>query len=420
MHYEETVLPNGITVLSEHMDGVRSVALGLWFAVGSRDEPPELGGMSHFLEHMMFKGTARRSAKDISDAFEGLGAELNAFTSKEYTCYYARFLDEHLPAALEVLGDMVQHSLFRREHVLSERQVVLEEIHLHEDTPDDKIHDVFGQALMPTHALGSRILGRTETVGSFGSRDTRGYYRDLYRPDRLFVAAAGSVEHARLLELVEDKLGSLRAGDGGSRTLAVPTPVSSTVVQVKDTEQAHICLGVVGLSVSSDDRFALSVLDGILGGGMSSRLFQEIREKKGLAYSVYSYHSLFVETGSVVVYAGTRPANAPEVIRVIRRELGKIAAKPVAKAELARTKEHIKGQLVLGLESTRNRMTRLGKARATGGEVLDIDELVARIDAVTAEDVRELARGLFAPQRQVLAVIGPFDDVQAQRFAQSG
>jgi predicted Zn-dependent peptidase len=417
MRHEETVLPGGVTVVSEKMEGVRSLALGLWFAVGSRDEPQPMAGMSHFLEHMMFKGTPTRSAKDISDEFERMGAELNAFTSKEYTCYYGRFLDEHLERATGILADMVQHSMFKREHVLSEREVVLEEIHLHEDTPDEKVHDVFASALMPEHPLGLRILGLADTVGGFGSRDAAGYFRDLYKPERLVVAAAGSVDHSRLVELTAGLLDALPDDGGGERALAEPSARAATVVNPKETEQAHICLGSLGLSADSEDRFTLAVLDGLLGGGMSSRLFQEIREKRGLAYSVYSYHSLFVETGSVVVYAGTRPANALEVVRLIREELGRISSEPVSAEELSRTKEHLKGQLVLGLESTRNRMSRLGKARATGSEILSLDELVARIDSVTEDDIRKLSELLFAPDRQVLAVVGPFESGAADGFA---
>jgi predicted Zn-dependent peptidase len=412
-----TDLEGGITVVSEEMAGVRSVALGLWFAVGSRDEPKGLEGMSHFLEHMMFKGTKTRSAKDISDAFEGLGAELNAFTSKEYTCYYSRFLDEHLERAVEVLSDMVQRSLFKRDHVLSEREVVLEEIHLHDDTPDDNIHDVFAQALMPRHPLGRPILGKRETVGSFGSRQTRDYFSTHYRPDRVVVAAAGAVDHDRLVDLIRRYLAELPRGRAVTRRLSAPRELPGAVVQTKDTEQAHICLGVVGLDAKHEERYVLSVMDGLLGGGMSSRLFQEIREKKGLAYSVYCYHSLFIETGAVTVYAGTRPQNAEEVVGLIRRELARLTKEPVGKKELARTKEHLKGQLMLGLESTRNRMTRLGKAMVTHGEILDLDEIEARIEAVDAGAVRSLAKRLFPEERQVLAVVGSFDDKVAARLS---
>jgi predicted Zn-dependent peptidase len=417
MTYEETVLPGGVTVLSETMEGVRSVALGIWFAVGSRDEPEGLAGMSHFLEHMMFKGTPTRSAKDISDEFERMGGELNAFTAKEYTCYYARFLDENLDRAVEVLSDMVQHSMFKREHILSEREVVLEEIHLHDDTPDDSVHDVFASALMPAHPLGLRILGLAETVGGFGARDAAGYFKDFYKPERCVVAAAGSIDHSRLVQLAGDMLAGLPSGDGTERRLFQPEARPASVVYPKETEQAHICIGGLGLSGQSEERFTMAVLDGLLGGGMSSRLFQEIREKRGLAYSVYCYHSLFVETGSVVVYAGTRPGNAMEVVGLIRGELARVASEPVSDEELARTKEHLKGQLVLGLESTRNRMTRLGKARATSSEILSLDELVARIDAVTKSDIGDLAARLFAPERQVLAIVGPFDETSAKGFA---
>jgi predicted Zn-dependent peptidase len=406
MFFDKTVLPNGITIVTESMEHVRSVALGFWVGVGSRDEPPGLAGMSHFIEHLLFKGTKTRTAKDISATFDGLGAELNAFTAKEYTCYYARFLDEHLPLAVDVLTDMLEETLFTDEHVRSEREVVLEEIHLHEDTPDEQIHDLFAQTVFSGHPLGAPILGHAESVAGFARGDVVGYYSDTYVPDRLVVAAAGNVRHAEVVDLVADRL-RLSTEAGGKRKEVVPPPAGEVMVRTKQTEQAHICCGGLALDARHEDRFVLSVLDTILGGGMSARLFQEIREKKGLAYSVYSYHSLFSETGLFVVYAGTRPSNAEEVIRLIQAEFASIR-EAVPEDELAKAKDHIKGQLVLSLESTRSRMTRLGKSELTQGEILSLDELVARIDKVSAADVVRVAEQLLTPDRNVLAVIGPF------------
>ncbi len=408
MFFEKTVLDNGITIVTEAMEQVRSVALGFWMDVGSRDEPPGFGGMSHFIEHLLFKGTEKRTAEEISATFDRLGAELNAFTSKEYTCYYSRFLDENLPTAIEVLMDMLQGTLFAEEHIKSEREVVLEEIHLHEDTPDDQIHDLFAQTLFGSHPLGAPILGESGAVGNFGRDDVMRYFGDNYVPQNLVVATAGSVKHEDVVAYVRETLELNPAGEPMHKSY-VPSPASEVMVRTKQTEQAHICYGTQAFDAKSDDRFTLTILDTILGGGMSSRLFREIREKKGLAYSVYSYHSLFEDTGLFTVYAGTRPSNAEEVIRLIQKELNDVAANGAGDDEFAKAKDHLKGQLVLGLESTRNRMTRLGKSELTQGEILSLDELVERIDKVTKDDVARIAAELFKPERMVLTVIGPFE-----------
>ena len=413
--YQRTELPGGVTVLTESMDGVRSVAMGLWFAVGSRTEEPTEAGMSHFLEHMMFKGTATRTAADISESFDRLGAELNAFTSKEYTCYYSRFLDEHLGTAVEVIADMVCNSLLDEKAITSEKEVVLEEISRHEDAPDDSIHDVFADALWPGHPLGRPILGTEESVSAFDREAAVRYHAGHYRPKDLVVVATGNVRHDDLVSLASQHL-CLPDGAPGERPRVSPEQPRTLSVRSKDTEQAHICWGVPGLEAGHDDRFVLAVLDSILGGGMSSRLFQEIREKRGLAYAVYSYHNLFRETGSVTVYVGTRPSNASEVVGLVRRETTSVAEDGVSEEELSRSKECIKGHLVLGLESTRSRMTRLGKSEITDSEILSIDEIVGRVEAVTAEDVRELAQRLFS-RPQVLAMIGPFEEDEVSDLA---
>lgn len=408
MFFDKTVLDNGIRIVTESIEHVRSVALGFWVGVGSRDEPPDLAGMSHLIEHLMFKGTKNRSAREISATFDRLGAELNAFTAKEYTCYYARFLDEHLPVAVDVLTDMLDRTLFADEHIRAEREVVLEEIHLHEDTPDEQIHDLFAQTLFKSHPLGASILGQTESVSRFGRNDVVSYFAGGYVPRNLVVAAAGHVDHSDVVRLVEGKL-KLSSQALVERKKFVPVAQNDVVVRTKKTEQAHICYGTQALDARHEDRFVLTILDTILGGGMSSRLFQEIREKKGLAYSVYSYHSLFWETGQFVIYAGTRPSNAEEVVRLMQAELADILTNGVSPDEFAKAKDHLKGQLVLGLESTRNRMTRLGKSELCQGEILSLDELVQRIEKVTADDVRRITKELLGPDRMVLSVIGPFD-----------
>ncbi|MDH4140451.1 MAG: insulinase family protein [Coriobacteriia bacterium] len=406
MFYRKTVLPNGITVLTEPMDTVRSVALGIWLAVGSRDESSAEAGMSHFMEHMMFKGTPTRTAAQISEAFDGLGAELNAFTSKEYTCYYCRLVDEHLPTAVEVLSDMVVRSLLDESACQSEREVVIEEIARTEDTPDDHIHELFANTLWPDHPIGLPVLGNRDTVGGFDQGKAVTFREKHYVTGNCVVAAAGSVDHDSLVELVDDNL-ALVQGPRSERPRAESVTRPQLAVLTKETEQAHICYGGTSLNSRHEDRFIFSIIDTVLGGGMSSRLFQEIREKKGLAYSVYSFHSLYQDTGQFAVYAGTRPANAEQVVRLIQTEIERVRTSGVTAKELVRAKESIKGHLVLALESTRNRMTRLGKNESTGGELLSVDEIVQRIDVVTEEDVRRVSEEVFSSEK-VLALIGPF------------
>ncbi|MCE5203811.1 MAG: pitrilysin family protein [Coriobacteriales bacterium] len=404
--FQKTVTSSGVEVITETIDSVRSAAIGIWVNVGSRDEAPHEAGMSHFMEHMMFKGTPTRTAADISEHFERLGGELNAFTSKEYTCFYARVLDEHMDSAIEVLSDMVVNSLLADDAILSEREVVLEEISRHEDTPDDAVHDLFTSALMADHPLGLPVLGSPQTVGSFDHAASATFKDRMYVSGNTVVAVAGHVDHGRVVEAVDMYL-ALPQGARLGRDARRPEPVSGLTVVTKNTEQAHICWGVPAMDARSEERFTLAILDSILGGGMASRLFQEIREKRGMAYAVYSYHSLYYDTGQYTVYAGTRPSNAEEVVKLIREQADALAADGVTAEELTRAKESFKGQLVLSLESTRNRMTRLGKSEVTQSELLSTDELVARVDAVTADDVHVLAARLFS-QPQVLTMIAPF------------
>jgi len=408
MFYDKTVLENGITVITEPMDTVRSVTLGIWCAVGSRDEAPHEAGMSHFMEHMMFKGTPTRSAAEISQAFDRLGAELNAFTSKEYTCYYARLLDQHTSDAVEILSDMVVNASLAQDACLSEREVVLEEISRYDDAPDEQVHELFASTLMPSHPLGLPVIGTKETVGSFNHEAAADFHQTHYKTGNIVVAAAGALDHGAVVEMVRSRL-ALPTGERSTRSHAVPVTEPRLKVLRKETEQAHICFGVAGLAARDEDRFKVAILDGVLGGGMSSRLFQEIREKRGLAYAVYSYHAQYQDTGEFVVYAGTRPDNAAEVVGLIRQEIDGITKSGVTTDELDRVRESIKGQLVLGLESTRSRMSRLGKSEVTDGELLSLDEIVERIDAVTAADVHEVAGRLF-DGNHALAIIAPFNE----------
>lgn len=416
MFYRQTTLDNGVTILTETMDSVRSVALGIWFAVGSRDETPAEAGMSHFMEHMMFKGTPTRSAAEISEAFDRLGAELNAFTSKEYTCYYSRVIDEHVPTAVEILSDMVCSASLTDDSCVKEREVVIEEIARMEDTPDDRIHELFSQTLWPQHPIGLPILGNRGTVGGFDHTTSAGFRTRHYLSGNCVVTAAGNVDHDALVALVEEHL-TLPTGPRSLRPRADSALTGRTAVITKDTEQTHICYGVRALSTHDPDRFDLTVIDTILGGGMSSRLFQEIREKLGLAYAVYSFHSLFQDTGYWAIYAGTRPDNAHRVIDLIRTQVDRLLDSGITAEELDRAKESIKGALVLGMENTRNRMTRLGKNVVTGAELLSIDDLVARIDAVDLDSAHRVARRLLSGAR-VLALIGPHTEEDVARFAE--
>ncbi|MBC7230219.1 MAG: insulinase family protein [Actinobacteria bacterium] len=405
---------NGIRILTERMPSLRSVTTGFWVGVGSRDEPRELSGISHFIEHLLFKGTARRTARRIAEEFDAMGGELNAFSAKEYTCFYSKVLDEKLDHAFEVMTDMLLRSLMRPQDVDAERRVILEEIAMHEDSPDDIIHDLFVSALWESHPLGQSVLGSQNVIRTLGSEEITEYYRAHYLPCNIVVAAAGNVEHERVVELV-DRLVDCEGGDGcPSRHPFVPEIRPHTVVYDRPTEQAHIVIGTQGLPRQHPSRFALAVLDNILGGGMSSRLFQKIREERALVYSIFSYHSMYVETGLVAVYAGTSPENVSAVLELIKEEIAHLTEKGVSEEELNRSKDHIKGNLVLSLEDSGSRMTRIGKAEVCGGEILGLDDLLARIDAVTGDDVLRLARELFGSRKMVATVIGPLGDRELQ------
>jgi predicted Zn-dependent peptidase len=413
MFYRKTVFDNGITVISEPMDSVRSITLGIWFAVGSRDESPAEAGMSHFMEHMMFKGTPTRSARDISEAFDRMGAELNAFTSKELTAYYGRFVDEHLDQAFDILADMVVSANLDDAACESEREVVIEEIARMEDAPDDHIHEIFSNALWPEHPIGLPVLGSRETVGGFDHEQAVAFRSRHYLAGNCVVAAAGNVDHDALVALAEARLSGLASGQRSIRPVAHAANHSRLTVLHKDTEQAHICFGVSTMNAHHPDRFALSLVDGVLGGGMASRLFQEIREKRGLAYAVYSFSALYQDTGEFAIYAGTRPSNAEEVVKLIKTEVERVALDGVTPDELDRVRQSATGQLVLGMESTRNRMTRLGKNEVTGGEILSADEIMERYNAVTMEDIKRVSAEVLSAEK-VLAVIGPFTPEQLE------
>ena len=409
--FERTELPGGLRVLTERMSVVRSVTLGIWAGVGSRDETPRLAGASHYLEHLLFKGTRRRSARDIAEAMDAVGGETNAFTSKEYTCFYARTLDRDLPLAVDILVDMLRSSRLAGVDVDAERTVILEEIGMHNDAPDDVVHDLFAEALFGGHPLGRPVLGTVDSITSIQRDAIIRYWRRHYMPGNLVVAAAGSLEHDQVVELVAEAFGDAGAGEpiGPREGRREPRVHGGVAVRPKPTEQAHVVLGSRGLSRSDPRRFALGVLNVAFGGGVSSRLFQEVREKRGLVYSIYSYAAQFTETGSFSVYAGAAPKRIHEVLAIVRDELERVVADGLTEAELERGKGHLEGSLVLGMEDTSGRMTRLGKSELTFGEILSVDEVIRRVDAVTDADVRAVAKEVLGAGPRALAMIGPFD-----------
>ncbi len=407
------VLPGGLRVLTEKVPGVRSVAIGIWVGAGSRDESPLTAGCSHYLEHLLFKGTPTRDALTISSSIEAVGGELNAFTTKEYTCYYARVLDDDFANAVDVVSDMVCHSLITADDVEAERGVILEEIAMHDDDPSDVVHDVFSSAVLGDTELGRPVLGTVDSIEGLGRDTIAGYYRSRYTPSEMVVAIAGNIDHERTLSLVArafaDRLGgtdSPAAVRGGSYTYPDGRGV---VVSRRPTEQANVVLGTVGMARRDERRFALGIMSSALGGGMSSRLFQEIREKRGLAYSVYSFASHFADAGLFGVYAGCAPKRVDDVLEICREQLELIAASGISGDELAQAKGQSRGSLVLGMEDSGSRMSRIGKSELMHGELLSVDEVLARVEAVTLDDIQTVAAEILA-QPLALGVIGPFDD----------
>jgi predicted Zn-dependent peptidase len=410
---------SGMRLVTEQMPGIRSVTLGVWVTIGSRDEADRVSGASHFLEHLLFKGTKTRSALEIAEAFDAVGGDLNAFTAKEHTAFYARVLDGDMPMAVDHLADMLQDSVIRASDLDGERQVILEEINMHEDAPDELVHDLFMQTLWPGDPLGRTVLGTVETVSSISRDQVRRFWKQHYIPGNFVVAAAGNVEHDALGEMLADKM--VHRPDVAARGPVIkresdpPAPSGRTMVRHRGTEQAHICFGTAGLPRTDPRRYAFSVVNDAIGGGMSSRLFQEIREKRGLVYSVYAYHSMFAKTGAFVVYAGTTPSKAQEVMTIVRDQLEDIAEKGVTEEELERSKSHIRGSMVLSLEETSSRMTRLGKSEIAHGEVITLDEVLEKLEAVTLDECREVAADVLSRPRSV-TVIGPFDEDTFEEF----
>ena len=396
------------------MPDVRSVSLGFWVLAGSRDEIHRISGSSHFLEHLLFKGTPSRTALQIAENFDAIGGDVNAFTAKEYTCFYARVLDHDLELAVDHLADMLQHSAIRKDDLDAERQVILEEINMHEDSPEDVVHDLFTETLWPEHPLGRPILGTVDTIKAATRASVTRFYRRHYVPGHLVVAAAGNLRHEDLVGMLHERMETgreLSPERPSARKLRVAQkpPVASgrDLIKRRKTEQAHICLGTNGLPRTDPDRFAFLIVTTALGGGMSSRLFQEIREKRGLAYSVYCYHAQYTEAGLFSAYAGTTPSRAQEVVGLLRRELEDIRDGGLRADEFERAKGHVRGSIVLSLEDPGGRMSRLGKSEISHGEILSVGESLKRIERVTLDDARRVAHRVLS-QPMTLTVLGPF------------
>ena len=405
-----TTLDSGLRVVSESVESVRSTALGFWVRSGSRDESAAQAGLSHFLEHLLFKGTARFSSFEIDETFDAMGAEVNAGTSKETTSVYSRFMDRHLDRALDVMADMVLRPTYP--DIDSERQVVIEEIAMYEDEPQDKVHDVLAKAVFGDHPLGRPIIGQAEVISSVPVPAIASYHRTRYSPQNIVISAAGSIDHDQLVTRVEQSLdGAPGPSPKGAPETAPAGSEPRVCFHAKETEQYHLCLGALGLPRDDDRRFALRVLDTILGGSTSSRLFQEVREKRGLAYAVFSYSGHYADSGHVGLYVGTRPDNVHEAMEVIGTELTRISTDGVTDAELERAQENVKGRTTLSMESTLSRMNRLGSSLLMEVPLLSLDEVLAAVDGVTSEDVRQLAAGLFDPSRMSAAAVGANEDV---------
>jgi len=412
---KRTVLSSGLRIVTEEVSSVRSAAIGIWVNVGSRDETPAVAGASHFLEHLLFKGTKTRTALEISSSIESVGGEMNAFTGKEYTCFYARVIDTDLPIAVDVISDLITSSLVTAADVDGERKVVLEEIAMRDDDPSDLVHDLFADTYYGDTQLGRSILGTVESISQMPRKNVYNYYKKRYLPQDLVVAVAGNIKHKTAVEMVEKAL----SRDGFLDVKGTPQIRPNGAIKVREqrsvglikrkTEQAHMFYGVAGVSREDDRRFTMGILSAALGGGMSSRLFQEIREKRGLAYSVYSYAQQFAGSGLLGFYAGCHPTKAVEVVEIIREVLNDVAENGMSHEEIERAKGAVKGSLVLSQEDSGSRMSHIGKSEIVYGEVMSFDEILKRISAVTPEALRKVA-GEILVQRPTLALVGPYKD----------
>jgi predicted Zn-dependent peptidase len=412
---ERTVLPNGVRVVTERMPHVRSISVGVWIATGSREESREQTGISHFIEHMLFKGTKNRSAEQIARSVDSIGGGLDAFTSKELVSYNVKVLDEHLPEAFDIVSDLVRNPLFEKAEIEKEKGVILEELKMDVDNPEYLIHEIFSSNFWKGHALGRPILGTRDTIRSFDRAKIERYYRQFYTPKNILITAAGNLSHKRLTQLVEDHFGDLKR-QPVPKVEACPKPHAPLVFRNKSSlEQVHLYMGVPSIPMPHKERFACYILNAILGGGMSSRLFQNIREKQGLAYTVFSELTMYHDAGCMMVYAGTSPRSAGKVIDSIVHEMGEITDHLVTPEELRRAKDHLKGSFVLGLESTSSRMGNLARQELYFKRFFSISEMLESIEKVTAEEVQRLAVQFFDPKHTAVAMLGRLDGFRVRR-----
>jgi predicted Zn-dependent peptidase len=416
---QRQVLPNGLVVITETMQHVRSVSIGIWIRHGSRREARAENGLAHFLEHMVFKGTERRSAEDIAREMDSVGGMLDAFTSKEQICFNAKVLDSNLPIAFDVLSDLVQRPKFDSADLKKERQVVLEEIKMDLDNPEYLLHDIFTRGFWPEHSLGRPILGTPDTVRNFESDSLRQRFQNWFAPDHLLVTAAGNITHQQVLEIVEKEFGHLQPSRYAPEDPAPSTAAPIFLEKKRDLEQVHVCIGVPSIPLADERRFAAAVMNNLLGGGMSSRLFQNIREKQGLAYAVFSELTPYSDAGMLTVYAGTAKETVGKVVDMTIAEFRAMKESPVAPDELLRAKNHLKGSLMLSLESTSSRMSNLARQELYFGRFSSLDEILAAIDAVTQEQLQSLAQQFFQTDRIAATVLGPINGfvLDRQRLA---
>lgn len=407
--FQKTTLDNGLRIVTEKLPYVQSVSVGIWVNIGSRDEQEAEAGLSHFIEHMIFKGTQKRSTLQIAKEIDQVGGMANAFTAKEYTCFHARVMSGHMPRILDLLTDIFLNSVFDETNITRERQVILQEIYMTEDTPDEHIHDLFNQNFWPGASLGRSILGSLETVSSLGRQDIQRYQERHYLPDRIVIAAAGDLEHQAFVDLVGPAFSALPKSSN-HHVRSAPRSQNGLSITPKDLEQVHLCLGASFPTALHQERYAAAVFSTLLGGNMSSRLFQEIREKRGLAYSVYSFLSSYMDAGLLGVYAGVGPEHVNETIDLIVAEIRRLCSDPVTEAELAAAKEHLKGSVVLSLESTDNIMTRLAKNEITYTRYISLEEIMRAVEAVTAEDLRRLAETYLHRDSLAMTLLGPVPD----------
>ncbi|WP_418790170.1 M16 family metallopeptidase [Phosphitispora sp. TUW77] len=405
--YKKETLANGVRIVTEEIPYVRSVSLGIWVGTGSRDEDQSNSGIAHFIEHMMFKGTAGRTAKGIAEALDAVGGQLNAFTSKEYTCYYAKVLDEHIDVAVDLLSDMYFNSLFREEDVEKEKNVIIEEIKMYEDTPDELVHDIFASTLWSDHALGKPVIGSEEIIRTIDREQMLHFRNNNYAPDSLVVAAAGNIKHEQVVAKLAPLFGTMPNTVVRNRIYSEPVAKYQIGMKKKDVEQVHLCVGTPGLPMEHEDIYVLHLINSVLGGGISSRLFQEIREERGLAYSIFSYHSSYKDAGLFSIYAGLSRNNLKQVLSLISTELNSIKKEGITSEEMVRAKEQLKGSILLGLENVSSRMTRLGKSELSINRVISVEETLEKIYKVSVEDVKRLADRLFRGDNIIKACVGP-------------